>query len=351
MFAQVRCPDILLPEELDNYLERGWFRMGQNIFTTNFLNFNGFFYNAIWLRIPLNGLPINGSQQKIIKRNSAFRTEIRKAFINPEKEALFDIYKESVPFNTAATLQNLLFGKAFRAIYNTHEVNVYDGNKLIATGFFDLGSMSAAGITCFYDPSYKKYSLGKYLIYLKLDYCRQMNFKYFYPGYFVPGYSLFDYKLEIGKATLQYFEISKQQWYSINDFSPKHNALQVMQAHLIAIQMRLSDAGIASTIFKYEFFDVNTLPDLMDIDFFDFPVFLYLDLPGNGISPTIVFDVRDHHYHLIQCSSLWSSNMPNVNEIYSSDLFRIEHFIFSSKNEIDMVANVCSHFSIVNLKS
>ena len=80
-------------------------------------------------------------------------------------------------------------------IYNTHEINLFDGEKLIAVGYFDIGTRSAAGISSFYDPSYKKYSLGKYLIYLKMEYCQKMGFEYFYPGYFVPGYKAFDYKL------------------------------------------------------------------------------------------------------------------------------------------------------------
>ncbi|MBA4056534.1 MAG: arginyl-tRNA--protein arginylyltransferase, partial [Marivirga sp.] len=53
MFAQVHSPEKLLPRELDAYLEQGWFRMGQTIFTTNFLNFKNEFYSALWLRIML----------------------------------------------------------------------------------------------------------------------------------------------------------------------------------------------------------------------------------------------------------------------------------------------------------
>ena len=52
MLVELHNPiDSLNGEELDKYLERGWFRMGQTIFTTNFLKFNGLIYSVIWLRI------------------------------------------------------------------------------------------------------------------------------------------------------------------------------------------------------------------------------------------------------------------------------------------------------------
>ena len=83
---------------------------------------------------------------------------------------------------------------------------------MIAAGFFDLGKMSAAGITCIYHPAYKKYSLGKYLMYLKMAFCKEQQLQYFYPGYVVPGYNSFDYKLEIGKSAIEYFDTYTGKW-------------------------------------------------------------------------------------------------------------------------------------------
>ena len=171
MFAEVHCPGILTPEELDHYLAHGWFRMGQTIFTTNFLNFKSNFYSALWLRIPLEDFSTDNTQQKLIKRNNRFRVEIQRASVTPIKEALFARYKQHISFEASASLHTLLFGKASTDIYNTQEVNIYHHDKLIASGFFDLGNTSAAGIASFYDPEYKKFSLGKHLIYLKIAYC------------------------------------------------------------------------------------------------------------------------------------------------------------------------------------
>lgn len=329
MFAHVQCPEVLAADELDHYLEQGWFRMGQTIFTTNFLNFKNHFYSAIWLRIPLREFSKDKSQHKLIKKNAAFKIEIQRAFITPEKEALFYRYKQNISFEASASLHTLLFGKSSHDIYSTHEINVYDGNKLIAVGFFDLGKKSAAGISSFYDPAYKKYSLGKYLIYLKIEYCKSIAFEYFYPGYFVPGYPLFDYKLDIGKYALQYFELTSSRWRAITDFSNALSPLYVMQEKLHLLRKCLLNNGIDSKILMYEFFDANLIPELEGIVLFDFPVFLtYSGLSGDT---PLVFDVLNEKYRWIKCKSVWASSTAHSPEgMYSTHVLKFDHDIFSS---------------------
>lgn len=342
LFAQVNNPDRLAAEELDAYLESGWFRMGQTIFTTNFLHFKEQFYSAIWLRISLNDFSTDKTQQKLTRQNSRFSTAIKKASIDPVKENLFSMYRQSVPFEPSASLQALLFGKASYTVYNTYEVNVYDGDKLIAVGFFDLGSTSAAGITCFYDPAYRKYSLGKYLIYQKIEFCKKLNLKYFYPGYFVPGYSFFDYKLGIGKDALQYLQLHADSWFSIKDFAPAVVPIDQMRDQLHLLSSLLSTIAIENSVWWYEFFDVNLHPDLQGAKLFDFPVFLQcMGLSNDVINPIIVYDVRDGHYHIVECRSIWISNSPNKEKIYSSNLLKVERILFSSAS-VKEIATVFS---------
>ena len=44
MFTEKHVPDSITGEELDDYLDRGWYRMGQSIFTCHFLFFNDSLY-------------------------------------------------------------------------------------------------------------------------------------------------------------------------------------------------------------------------------------------------------------------------------------------------------------------
>lgn len=332
MFAQVEHPAVLLPEELDDYLALGWFRMGQTIFTTNFLNFNKLFYSAIWLRIDLEVALTDNVFKKLKKLNAAFRVEILPAVITEEKEELYATYKTGINFSASHSILDLLLEGKQESIFNTHEVNLYDGDKLIACGYFDIGQTSAAGITSFFDPAYKKYSLGKYLIYLKIAYCRDLKLHYFYPGYFAPGYSKFDYKLEIGKASLQYFHLTEQKWLHINEFDLASHPHIVMTERLKQLSALLIQNEIQYERYNYEYYNANLIPNLCGLNLFDYPVFLKLTNINTLLHPLIVFDVRDMHFHFMLCDSLVEIDYNNgIDGYYGDNLLKIEQFIFSSE--------------------
>ena len=345
MFCQARHPNQISGRELDHLLAQGWFRMGQTIFTTNFLNFNYTIYNAIWLRAVLADYSDDKSRSKIYARNSSFRSEIRPACLTIEKEVLYEKYKQGISFKTAASLKNLLLGLKEDTIYNTFEVNVYDQEKLIATGFFDMGEHSAAGIVSVYDPDYKKHSLGKYLIYLKMDYCKRMGKEFFYPGYFVPGYPLFDYKLSIGKNALQYLQFSSSEWKPISDFHESKIPLHVMISKLKALQDALKRVNINSKMVWYEFFDVSLMPDLIGADLFDFPVFLMLE-GVDALNFVIVFDVKENHYALFDAYPVFRPHLPTQQEgFYTEFVIRISEKIFSCAHHADMVGLISIQMS------
>lgn len=339
MFAAVNHPETLTPEEIDSYLFRGWFRMGPTIFTTNFLSFKERLYGAIWLRVNLETYRGERTQTKVFRLNNSLRTEIKRATITDEKEKLFETYKLSVAFEASASVKHLLLGKSDRSAYDTYEVNIYDNEKLIACGYFDHGATSAMGISCFYDPAYKKHSLGKYLIYLKMAHCKTLGLKYFYPGYFVPGYSFFDYKLTMAKDSLEYLQLETQQWHPIKNFVNELAPLEIMRAKLLALQERLSLEGVPCTIMRYEFFDANLIPDLAGAELFDFPLFLFFPGPlQEPINQFVIYDVIDQQYHLIRCRGVWKTNSGNASDtIYSSYVLKLEDNLFSTR-VMEMIA-------------
>ncbi len=321
MFAQAHNPEKLTLTELDTYLERGWFRMGQSIFTTNFIRFKSNVYSTIWLRVVLDDFLADSIQSKLTKRNARFRTNIQLATLTDEKEDLYTRYRNSLPFQPSDSLRHLLLGQAdVSTIYQTFEVTIHHDNQLIAIGFFDMGKTSAAGIISVYDPDYKRYSLGKYLIYLKMDFCKSEMLRYFYPGYFVPGYPFFDYKLTLAGPALQFLQLSSQKWLGITEFSQECIPYQVMLGKLLSVQSLLAEAKIESNIVKYEYFGANLIPDLRDAELFDFPLFLFCPTRSeDGFNPIAVFDVCDEHFHLIRCQPVWKPDEINPdNTFYSS---------------------------------
>ncbi len=338
MFAQVHYPESLSGEELDEYLFKGWFRNGQRIFTTNFLNFDQKIYSAVWLRIDLQAIKSVHSLDKLAKRNSRFKITIQPASITPEKEILFEHYKTGVDFTASQSLKALLYGDATVDIYHTMELLIHDGDKLIGVGYFDTGKDCAAGITSFYDQAYKKYSLGKYIIMLKIQYCMDQQYAYFYPGYFVPNYPAFDYKLSIGTETLQYLSLRTNTWTPIQTFVANEDPFQVMLKKLKEFEGVFASHGIDQKIYHYSFFEANIIPSLRGLHLFDFPVFIYLFKEQEDVvNPMVVFDVVNNCYHLIECRSIWKADETIQEEgFYSGQLLKMEKHICSALTAIEM---------------
>lgn len=339
MFVDVHCPDHLAPGELDAYLERGWFRMGQTIFTTNWLNFKDTFYSAIWLRIALGPYSVSSTERRLVQRNSGFQTEIHPATITVEKEILYIRYKQSVSFEASASLQALMFGNSETNIFDTYEVDIFDNGKLIAVGYFDLGKESAMGISSIYDPDYKKHSLGKLLIYEKIRFCRARGLKYFYPGYFVPGYRAFDYKLHIGTPYIEFLELKTGWWRPLAEFTNDNVPVNAMVSRLNELKKWLGRSGIEGQVMFYDYFYANQTPELSGAELLDFPVFLTTP-KAMGDWTIIVFDVRTDKFHLLKCYPVLTPPAPNVVPGYYSEyVLKSEETLFVSPY-IDEIGSV-----------
>ncbi len=301
MFAEKHHPEKLSPEELDDYLARGWYRMGQTIFTTHFLCFGSQFYSAVWVRLPLEGYRFSKSLRKIIRRNSAhFQSTVAPASFTDEKEKLYRKYRDAFPGILSPSLQDSLLDGGDRNIYNTFEIVVRDGDKLVACSYFDLGLGSAASILGFYDPEYSAYSLGLYTMLEEINFCMYRGMPYFYPGYVVPGYHRFDYKLRIGDV--ECFDLRTGGWRPFTELPPSHTPLWEMEQKLTHLHQMLRMSRLPSRYMHYPLFEAN-LFGFWSAPYLEYPVFLLCAAPPRHSGYVIVvYDVRDAHYKLIRCT-------------------------------------------------
>lgn len=345
MFGKIQLPELLLPTALDKYLEDGWFRMGQSIFNCNVLHFNKQFYSAIWLRHNLSKYQDDSTFKKLQKLNAKFTVRIQPASITSEKEFLYAKYKTGIAFDTAESLTDLLLIPDLPSIYNTQEVCIYEEDKLIAVGFFDLGGIAAAGIVSFYDPDYKKYSLGKYLIYHKVAYCHRMGYQYFYPGYFAPNYALFDYKLSIGPTFLEFLNILTAQWQSYITFAAPHILIDELEHKMLLLQKMFYAHGIHISKYKYEYYNANYIPHLKGLELFDYPIFMFITCNKfQDFAPILVYDVLLEKYRVLRCIGYPCQASPAKEGYYNSNLLKIQEELFASEN----LEAVVSFFSEVD---
>ena len=214
----IHCPPQIKGDVFDMYLSAGWYRYGNKIFTIDFFTENEKIYQVYWLRYNIPKLKLSESYQKILNKNKRFSYKIIPFQNTSELEALHAVYFENIDFVTTSSIEELM-EDVTGAIYNSMLIEIRDDNKLIAAGIFDYGNNSIAGIKNIFHPDYKKYSLGKYLMILKCQYCAQHNIEWYYPGYFAPGYKKFDYKLTIDAEATEVCLIENRQWVSYRDFS------------------------------------------------------------------------------------------------------------------------------------
>ncbi|MCB9298827.1 MAG: GNAT family N-acetyltransferase [Lewinellaceae bacterium] len=328
MFAEKHYPEAMPPEELDAYLAKGWYRMGQTIFTTHFLCFGRAFYSAVWIRLPLQGYEFRKSLRKAFRRNrQRFRAKARPASLNPEKEQLYRRYKASFPGILAPSLKDSLLDGEDLNIYNTYEVAVYDGSELVALSFFDLGKNSAASIMGIYDPDYNRHSLGFFTMLMEIDFCMQRGMEFFYPGYVVPGYSRFDYKLRIGRAEdIEYFDLRTQGWQPYSGLAPSDVPLKKMENRLDDMQQFLIRNNFWSQKLYYPLFEAN-LFGFWHAPYFDFPVFLLCSPRINANSFLMaVYDPRKEAFQLLRCS-LFDDLQFYFNEAYTDSFDRRKNFL------------------------
>lgn len=299
MFAEKHHPDHLLPEDLDLYLSKGWYRMGQTIFTTHFLSFDARFYSAIWVRLPLEDYEFSKSLRKVMRRNSThFRTCVAPGSLNKEKETLYQKYRGVFPGILSASLRDSLLDGGKRNIYNTYEITVYEGRKLVACSYFDLGVTSAASILGFYDPEYSAHSLGLYTMLAEINFCMQQGMSWFYPGYVVPGYHRFDYKLRIGEV--EYFDLRSDGWLPYAGMS--ETPLQTMERQSERLHQLLKSVRLPSRMMHYPLFEAN-LFGFWDAPYLEYPAFVLCAAPPRDNGYIIaVYDVRDAQFKLLRCS-------------------------------------------------
>lgn len=212
MISDIRSHQSIKGRMLDDYLSRGWYRMGQFIFTGHVMVLNERFHLLHWLRLSVAEINYGKKQKSIIRKNGRFHTRIKPFAITEEIENLYTLYRASTDFEASPSVYSYLMEGNENNVFDTQCIEVRDNDKLIAIGYFDEGENSIAGILNFYDPAYSSFSLGKYLMLVKIDYGKKMSKQWYYTGYIVNGYPKFDYKLFADIHATQVFNRHDETW-------------------------------------------------------------------------------------------------------------------------------------------
>ena len=303
MYIEMVHPSSLTPSSLDDYLARGWYRMGQSVFTCRFVSFNGVLYPAIWVRLPLAGYTFRKGLRRRMSRNGRrFTVSVgSRAEMNAEKEALYQRYRVNFAGDLAPSLKEALFDGDGRDIFDTRQVEIRDGSQLVGFSFFDLGQSSIESIIGVYDPDYKSHSLGIYSMLLEVGFAQSMGIQYFYPGYVVPGYSAFDYKLRLGEPMLEYYDTASARWHPYESLPLDDLATHRLRRGLEAARESLLARGVTAELRIYPLYRSASLDSRLALCLKQ-PLFLECHPGRPGMSRLLVtYDYEAGQYTLEFC--------------------------------------------------
>ncbi|MBN2658160.1 MAG: GNAT family N-acetyltransferase [Spirochaetales bacterium] len=207
-YYEVLNPPECREDIFDILLSLGWYPMGQTIFTTShlFREDDSIPAEVFWLRYHIPSLAEKTSHRRIRKKNSCFEIELADPFVHSEElNDLYGKYLSSVNFDGYESVENATYRECEPNIYRSKAFLVRRHGKLVSCGIFHQGALSVASVLHFYDPEYRKFSPGKFLILKTLDYCRTEGLEWYYPGYVIRGNPKMDYKLFLGEDKAQYY--------------------------------------------------------------------------------------------------------------------------------------------------
>ena len=214
----IQAPGSVKGEILDDYLSRGWFRCGSMMHTVDCVTLDvRKTYPVYWLRYKVDAIQLCKKNLRLIADNNRFTFSCSPYQLTNEIQNVFARYRTRRKFSIQPKLEGIL-RNADNYFFDSYIMEVRDKGRLIAAGIFDIGHHSIQDIINFYDPDYKKYSLGKYLMLLKYRYCLENGYTYYYPGYYIPGHETFSYKLFLDKNATEVYLPEANAWIEYYKF-------------------------------------------------------------------------------------------------------------------------------------
>ncbi|MFZ4628920.1 MAG: arginine-tRNA-protein transferase [Blastocatellia bacterium] len=191
---QYQHREAVSPEDLDRLLAEGWRHFGTTFFRYSLIETQGRLRRVIPLRIRLGEFHLTRSQRRIRARNRDLEVRIGPTLISPTIESLFQQHKARFTDNIPDSIHDFLSEQPATVPCRNHQLSLYQGDRLLAASFLDLGATAASAVYAIFDLAESRRSLGIELILAGVEYARARGMVYYYPGYAYRGPSIYDYK-------------------------------------------------------------------------------------------------------------------------------------------------------------
>lgn len=278
MLVEHHYPEVVYPFELDNYLSEGWFRSSNSMFRSEILCFEQEIHSVINVRIPLSNFRLKKRLRRICRNvNNRFKVTVQPLEISPEKDALYHAHKYRFKGYLQDNLFSYLNGEEHTQddipVFTTYEVNVFDGDKLIAFSLFDVGETAIASILGVFDINYEKYSLGTFTMLREIEFAQSLAYAHYYPGYVLSETDLFDYKLRLSN-NVEFYSQDKE-WRPIEERSDSVLTSDFLKEKIAEVKMIAELLEFPCQVITYPAFSLAYL-NYNDFYFVRTPIFILL---------------------------------------------------------------------------
>ncbi len=229
--------------QMDELLANGYYRNGLDICANSVRMMKMDWVSAVMLRVRLADFVWKKRLRKLLRSNDLkFQIECRPFLPTLEMEALWQRYKNDVHgWRNVPTLAKHILRGQTADDFNTWQLCVYSGGKLVAFSLFDRGLRSIASLEAAYNPDFSQHSLGIYTMLLEIAWCQAHGLEFYYPGFFPKNDPMFDYKLRPGNV--EYFQVESAKWQPIEALSSSDWKLDELSLRHSALQSLLQTAG------------------------------------------------------------------------------------------------------------
>jgi arginine-tRNA-protein transferase len=182
------------PEEMDDLWAEGWRHFGTLFFRYSVAFHWGGVRFSTPLRIDLDRFDPSRSQKRILSRNRDLKIVIRDSLIDETKEAMFYRHRTRFDEHIPDSIYEFFSAEPACVPCPSREICAYDGDRLIAASFLDIGVKATSAVYAMFEPAEHKRSLGILTMLEAIRYSRQLGCRYYYPGYAYREPSPYDYK-------------------------------------------------------------------------------------------------------------------------------------------------------------
>jgi arginine-tRNA-protein transferase len=242
-YAKVPVPQ-LSPLELDTLFANGYYRNGKDAHASSIRLMNRDWVSTVMLRVRLSDFVWKKRLRKLLRTNSGLFSHSIRPFVPDEAtEALWQRFKTGVHnWPSVPRLDHHLLRGQPAANFHTHQLSVFDGEKLVGFSTFDRGVASITSMEAAYDADYRKHSLGLYTMLLEIAWCQAQGMTYYYPGFFPKDDPMFSYKLRPGN--LEFFRVATAEWLPMEALSDTDWVLEEVTEQHIALSRALNEKNL-----------------------------------------------------------------------------------------------------------